>query len=200
MIHTKATARADHSAHFELALSYHPPGKPAVLTEKRRLDVSPPDSEGGYYIDWLSVFTAGDRDVLLDRTPILGQPGGVAYGGYAGLSLRLAPALRGWQFADSEGPVNKTWKEARWMSFSGTIGKVTSAAIIVLDHPKSFRHPTPWYFVARMPYFSPAVLYREPYTLPSGKSIVLKYRIVFQPGPVDREATEKQWRQFSKQE
>ena len=102
----KATPRADHSAHFELALSYHPPGKPAVLTEKRTLDVSPPAADGGYFIDWLSVFTAGDADVVLDRTPIPGQPNGVAWGGYAGLSLRLAPAMRGWQFADSEGPVN----------------------------------------------------------------------------------------------
>ena len=44
------------------------------------------------------------------------------------------------------------------------------------------------------------MLYREPYTLPSGKSILLKYRIVFQPGPVDRDAAERQWRQFAKQE
>ena len=62
-----------------------------MLTEKRTLDVSPPSADGGYFIDWLGVFTAGDADVVLDRTPILGQPNGVAYGGYAGLSLRLAP-------------------------------------------------------------------------------------------------------------
>jgi hypothetical protein len=92
----KATARADHSAHFELDLSYHPPRKPPLLTEERTLDVSPPAADGGYFIDWLGVFTAGDTDVLLDRTPILGQPNGVAYGGHAGLSLRLAPALRGY--------------------------------------------------------------------------------------------------------
>jgi hypothetical protein len=199
LVAAKATARPDHSAHFELALSYHPPGKPAVLTEKRTLEVSPPAPDGGYFIDWLSVFSAGDADVLLDRTPIPGQPGGVAYGGYAGLALRLAPALRGWQFADSEGPVNKTWKEARWMSFGGATGKGTSAAIIVLDHPESFRHPTPWHLANSLPYFSPAVLYREPYTLPARKSILLKYRILFQPRPVDRDVAERQWQQFSKQ-
>ena len=33
----------------------------------------------------------------------------------------------------------------------------------------------------------------------SEKSILLKYRIVFQPGPVDRDATERQWQQFAKQ-
>ncbi len=196
----KATARADHSAHFELALKYHPPGKPAVLTEKRTLDVSPPAADGAYFIDWLGVFTAGDTDVRLDRTPILGQPNGVSYGGYAGLSLRLAPALRGWQFADSEGPVNTASKDARWMSFAGPIGQGKSAAIIVLDHPKSFRHPAPWYLIGSMPYFSPAVLYREPYTLPARKSITLKYRILFQPAAFDRDAAERQWQQFSKHE
>ena len=200
LTHVKVTMGDGHAAQFELALSYHPPGKPAVLTEKRTLQVSPPAGDGAYFIDWLSVFTAGDADVLLDRTPILGQAKGVAWGGYAGLSLRLAPALRDWKFADSEGPVNKIWKEARWMSFGGPTGKGTSASIIVLDHPKSFRHPTPWYLLGGMPYFSPAVLYQKPYTLPAGKSILLKYRILFQPGPVDRDAAEKQWRQFAKQE
>ncbi len=51
-----------------------------------------------------------------------------------------------------------------------------------------------------MPCFSPAVLYREPFTLPARKSILLKYRILFRPSPVDRDATEKPWQQFSKQE
>ena len=195
----KVTAGDDHAAQFELALSYHPPGKPAVLTEKRTLYVSPPADDGSYFIDWLGVFTAGGADVLLDRTPILGQAKGVAWGGYAGLSLRLAPALRDWKFVDSEGPVNKVWKEARWMAFGGSIAKGTSASILVLDHPTSFRHPTLWYLLGGMPYFSPAVLYQEPYTLPARKSILLKYRIVFQPGPVDRDAAQRQWQQFAKQ-
>ena len=49
------------------------------------------------------------------------------------------------------------------------------------------------------PYFSAAVLYQEPYILPAGKIILLKYRILFQPGPMDRDAIEKQWQQFAKQ-
>ncbi len=69
-----------------------------MLTEKRTLDVSPPAADGGYFIDWLGVFTAGDADVLLDRT----------------------------------------------------------------------------YLIGSMPYFSPAVLYRQPYTLPVRKSSRIK--------------------------
>jgi len=200
LVSVEGISRPDHSARFELALSYHPPGKPAVLTEKRTLEVSPPAADGGYSIDWLSVFSAGDADVLLDRTPIPGQPGGVSWGGYAGLSLRLAPALRSGQFADSDGPVNNTAKEARWMSFSGTTKEGMSVAIIVLEHPKSFRHPTPWYLIRDMPYFSPAVLYREPYKLPVRQSMRLKYRILIQPSAVDRNAAERQWQEFARLE
>jgi hypothetical protein len=40
--------------------------------------------------------------------------------------MPLAPALRGWQFADSEGPVTKAWTQARWMSFSGRKGSGNS--------------------------------------------------------------------------
>jgi hypothetical protein len=197
LTHVKVTPMDGHAAQFELALSYHPAGQPEVLTEKRTLQVSPPAKDGSYFIDWLSVFTAGDADAVLDRVPP--RPDGRAGGGYAGLSLRLAPALRGWQFADSEGPVSAVWKKARWMSFGGPTGQGTSAAIIVMDHPTSFRHPTPWYLIGSMPYFSPALLYEAPYTLPAKKSILLKYRIIFQPGPPDRDATEKQWQQFAKQ-
>ncbi len=193
----KVDSRDDHSARIELALSYHPPGKPAVLTEKRVVEVSPPSREGSYHLDWLSTFAAGDRDVVLDRTPILGEPKGVGWGGYAGLSLRLAPALRAWEFADSEGPVKDRWKRARWISFSGPLPGGKSAAIVVLDHPTSFRHPAPWYLIQEMPYFSPAVLYQSPYTLPAGQSLTLKYRILIQAGPADRDAVERQWQRFA---
>lgn len=195
----KVDARDDHSARIELALSYHPPGKPAVLTEKRIVEVSSPSRDGAYHIDWLSTFTAADADVVLDRTPILGEPKGVSWGGYAGLSLRLAPALRQWQFADSEGLEKDRWKQARWISFSGPLPNGKSAAIVVLDHPASFRHPAPWYLIQEMPYFSPAVLYQSPYTLPAGQSLTLKYRILLQPGLADRHAIEQQWRRFAEQ-
>ncbi|NUQ64568.1 MAG: PmoA family protein [Pirellulales bacterium] len=199
LVESKASARDDHSARFDLTLSYHPPGKPAVLTEKRILEISAPNEGGAYHIDWLSTFTAGDTDVVLDRTPIPGEPNGVGYGGYAGLSLRLAPVLKTWQFSDSEGLVKDPWKQARWIAFSGPLPDGKSAAIIVLDHPKSFRHPTPWYLIQSMPYFSPAVVYLSPYTLPAGQSISLRYRILFQPALAERETVEKQWQDFARE-
>ena len=91
VVDVQATPRDDHSARFELALSYHPPGQPAVLVERRIVEVSAPTADGAYHIDWQSTFTAGEADVVLDRTPIAGEPNGVSWGGYAGLSLRLVP-------------------------------------------------------------------------------------------------------------
>jgi len=64
--------------------------EPAALTEKRSPAVSAPDENGSYYIDLLGVFTAGENDVLLDRTPIPGQKNDTPYGGYAALLLRIA--------------------------------------------------------------------------------------------------------------
>ena len=199
VVRVEATPRDDHSARFELALSYHPPGKPTVLAEKRIIEVSPPTKSGAYTIDWVSLFTAGDGDVLLDRTPILGEPNGVGYGGYAGLSFRLAPALRDWQFADRDGTIKTTSAQARWMSFSGPMKDGRSAAIAVLEHPTSFRQPTPWYLIQSMPYFSPAVLYRSPHTLSAKQSFTLKYRLLLQPGPLDRAAVEQEWQRFAQE-
>jgi hypothetical protein len=192
--------RADHSAQIDLKLSYHPPGQPPVLTEQRTLRLSAPGPDGAWQIDWLSVFRAGDADVRLDRTPILGEPQGKPYGGYAGLSFRLAPALRHWRFVGAEGPIsgpNRSNTRSRWMSFGGPLPDGKTAAIIVLQHPQSFRHPTPWYLIQDMPYFNAAVIYYQPYTLPARKELRLQYRILFQPAAVDPQAVEKQWQQFA---
>ncbi len=202
IIAVKVRTSKDSSADIEMTVSYHPPGKPAVLTEKRKLKISPPDEQGGYTIDWKSIFTAGDKDVVLDRTPVLGQPNGVAWGGYAGLSIRLANAATNWQAIDSEGHKYETEfnnAKARWLDYTvEAAGR--PAGVAVLDHPANLRHPTPWYVILGkdMRYFSPAFLFYEPYTLPAGKTLTLQYRILIHPGRTDKEHLEKEWQSFSK--
>jgi len=117
----KVIPGADHSARVEMRISYHPPGKAAVLTEERLIAVSAPDEQGQYYIDWRSTFTAGAEDVVLDRTAIPGEKGGKGWGGYAGLSVRIAEGISNWQVIDSEGRGDKQGhgKKARWMDFGG---------------------------------------------------------------------------------
>ena len=83
------------------------------------------------------------------------------------------------------------------MSFSGPLPDGKAATILVLDHSHSFRHPTAWYLVGTMPYFSPAALFYSPYVLPAGQSLSLKYRMVFLPGPLDAKAVEMAWKRFA---
>ena len=56
------------------------------------IDVSPPQADGAYCLDWTMVFTAL-TEVVLDRTPLPSEPGGKVWGGYAGLSARLSTEL-----------------------------------------------------------------------------------------------------------
>jgi len=83
----------DHSASINMDLQYHPAGESNVMTERRTVLISAPDSAGQYTIAWTSTFTAVEK-IILDRTPITGQKDGVSWGGYAGLSLRIAMVRR----------------------------------------------------------------------------------------------------------
>ncbi len=203
VVDVKATGNPDFSARIELALSYHPVDKPPVLTEKRVLEISPPDASGGYHIDWNSTFTAGERDVRMK--------GGTAGGGYAGLSARMAKDSRDWQLLDSEGrqdtasaaatAPNTHGKRARWMNCSLVdIASGRPAGLAILDHPDNLRFPSQWHCILQTThhfgYFSPAPLWSEPHTLAAGKSLPLRYRILVHAGRADRQSIEEQWKVF----
>ena len=172
-------AEAGKAARIDMTLSYHPPGKPTLLTEKRTMIVSQPDKAGVYTIDWTCTFTTGATDVHLDRTPIAGEKGGKGWGGYAGLSLRLAPALKQWAVTDSEGRKDMQihGKQARWMGFGSRTG---GGGIFVKAGASTLGVP-PWYLAKGMPYFSPAVLFAKPLTIKAGKSIEMAYTITIYP-------------------
>jgi type 1 glutamine amidotransferase len=192
----------DYSAHVEIEFSYHAPGEPAVLTEKRKLHVTPPDERGRYRIDWDSTFAAGGEDVLLDRTPIEGEPEGESWGGYAGLSVRFAESTSGWQVLDSEGRrgLDGNRMRARWLDLSVRTAGGTLGGIAVLDHPANLRSPAPWYVTmdpaVPFAYFSPAVLYYEPYVIAAGQALRLRYRVLVHPGAGDKQTLEGEWREW----
>ena len=176
----KILAKEGQPTKIDMALSYHPPGKPVVMTEKLNIVVSVPDADGVYTITWKTTFTACDKDVFLDRTPIPGEKGGKGYGGYAGLSLRLAPEQRKWPAVDSEGRKDMKihGQAARWMGF----GDKTGGGGVFVEAGKSSFGTTPrWYISKGMPYFSPAVLFAKPFTLKAGKSIDMAYTITICP-------------------
>lgn len=185
-----------------MKLSYHPKEKPAVLTEERSLTVSSIRADGGFEIDWKSVFSAVEQ-VAFDRTPIPGQKDGVAHGGYAGLSARIARELGRWEVINSENQKNLDGhgKNARWMDFTGSTTDEKTAGIAIFDHPSNPRHPAPWYLAMdkKVPfgYFGPALLFKEPLSLRAGRKLELKYRINLHSGRLDHGQLEEQWKRFA---
>jgi hypothetical protein len=95
-------------------------------------------------------------------------------------------------------------RKARWVDFS-LVDAVTGqpAGIAILDHPANLRHPSAWHAVMddKIPfgYFSPAPLFSEPYDVPAGKSITLRYRILVHPGATDTGWLDDQWRDLGRQ-
>ena len=205
-LHTvKVHLDKNYSARIEMTLSYHPPNEPPVLTEKRSLTISTPDKNGCYYIDWKSTFTAGCKDVLLDRTPPVDSKGRKRSGGYAGLSVRIAKDTSNWQVVDSAGRkgMQANAQNANWLDFTFDTPDSKSAGIAIFDHPQNLRHPTPWYVIMRentpFAYFSPAALYNKSYTLPAKNTLTLRYRILIHPGQTDKALLENQWKAFLQQ-
>jgi type 1 glutamine amidotransferase/HEAT repeat protein len=209
----KLTSNADGSARIEFELSYHPPETAPVLTENRLIEVSAPDERGVYRLDWRGTFAAGDKEVLLQ--------GGTAGGGYAGLSVRVSQATGDWVLIDSEGrrdvatdhapgntaglAVNTHGQRARWADFSLIdIATQQPCGIAILAHPLNPRHPSPWHNIlaagGRFGYFSPAMLWSEPFTLAAGQRFTLRYRVLIHPGRADREAIEREWQAFASRE
>ncbi len=187
----------DHSARVAMTVSYRPRGsKGEVLAERRLVRVTAPEADGRYRVDWTATFTAGAEDVILK--------GGTHGGGYAGLSIRLAKLTKDWQVVDSAGRANLEahGKKARWVAWSGKVPDGGAACLAMFDHPENPRHPSPWYVAVRrripFNYFSPALLFHEPLTLPAGESMTLRYRTRVHPGPADVQALEAEWKAFSK--
>jgi hypothetical protein len=177
---------ADGAAHMEMTLRYRVPDAEPLLKEQRTLRLSPPGEDDSYTLDWTSSFTAL-QDVTLDRTPLPGEPDGVWYGGYAGLSFRMANALQTPRVLPSEGDV--TWTQETYrtravaMEYSGTVDG-QEVGVAILAHSANLNAPSPWYAIQSNPmkFFSPAVLQAGPHALKAGESFTLRYRLVIHPG------------------
>ena len=185
-------------ASVSLDLAYHEPGQPPLLREHRVIDISPPDATGEYHLDWTMTFTAGAKDVDINRTPVIGDKDGVPYGGYAGLSLRFAKDLTDARTVTtrSDPPAEQptglfTEAGATAVDYSGLVAG-REAGVAFLDHPGNLNAPTPWYLIILPRNASPfhfaeaAVIYYKPHLLRAGKSFTLRYRVVVHGGRWDR--------------
>lgn len=185
----KVETQADFSAVVRLRQSYHPPGDPELLGEERVIRISAPDKDGSYTLDWQHVFTAR-------RKLTVG-----ASARYAGLSLRISKQLLKWSFLNSEGgsaDKDVHGKSARWLTYKGPLAG-GGAALTVFDHPSNPRHPTKWFIVKGMPYFSPAFVFDGPMTLAKDQKISLFYRMKVHGSAPNAKALEADYQAFAKQ-
>lgn len=199
MVSVKRAVSNEKQVRFDFVIEYAPAGSAAaVMKENRCVKLSAPDESGRYQIDWSSAFEALDKDVVLDRTPIPGQPDGQSYGGYAGLSLRMNGSVKQGTFLNSNGLAGEdaNRKPALWMIFDVPQG----GNILLMDHPSNLNHPSPWYIFASMPFVSPAVIHEAPHTIKAGEVLKLKYRLVVGSGSITKDAADKEWQAWSQQD
>jgi L-alanine-DL-glutamate epimerase-like enolase superfamily enzyme len=186
--------RGDGSARIGLRLQYASPEEGRVMSEDREILVSAVAADGGYAIDWTGRFTALAERVVLDRTPPPGQPGAKVFGGYAGLSLRLAQ-LEERGAATEGGPVTFNEQDrfrgnAAAFDYHGSLGG-RPVGVAVLDHTENLPHPdlapTPWYAIrsGAMSFVNAAVLCWQPLELARGDGFTLRYRVLVHPGRWD---------------
>jgi hypothetical protein len=183
----RIVTHADLSARIELDLVYGAAdGSIPVLRERRRVEVSTPANDGSYRLDWTMTFTASDRAVVFERTPIPGQPGGAAWGGYAGLTVRVAKEMTDWQVVNARGArgLNCHGQKAVGCDFQGQLGG-KEAGVALLDHAQNLQAPTPWYvgLDAATPFgcLIAAPLFTQGHTLEARQSFALRYRVIVHP-------------------
>jgi hypothetical protein len=113
----------------------------------------------------------------------------------AGFSVRIATSMdvdskKGGSIINSNGITDKAaWgKRAEWVDYHGPVdGKTVGVAI--LNHPKSYRHPTPWHVRTYGLFTANPFGLRSlgqgkdgSFTLKKGESIVLRHRVILHKG------------------
>jgi len=189
---------ADFSADTRMELQYHPIDSNAVMTERRSIYISPPFSDGSYFIDHDNIFNSLTDEVILDRTPIEGEPDGKSWGGYAGLSIRFNQDYTSPEIIVPT--VSENYKKNNWlyMGFKTLTGE--TAGICILQNPEYTTPTTSWYVInnPEIPffYYSPAVLFDGRIVLKKGEALHLKYRVWILPGTTGKEEIQVKYGEY----
>ncbi len=195
--------QADGRATIRLKLSYVNPSGATDMTELRELQVSAPTADGGFSIDWWARFTVGDKDLVLDRTPMPGEPGGAVNGGYAGLSARMVPLPVTMSVVTTAGPVeqfvsNRARPNAAAVACNFSDGARDIGSLAFFSDPANTAPDAPWYIIdsKQMPFICQALLAPKPRPVPAHGEFTLRYRIAVSPKArtqAELEAGQKQW-------
>lgn len=143
-----------------------------ILDEVRQLNISPPDRDGSYYIDYEFSFTALADEVVLDRTPIMGEPGGQSWGGYTGLSIRYSQELPDSAIIIPDNKQSASKNDYMYMGFHSKTRDTDGLSIFT--HPRFSTKSTSWYVTtnSKLPFFYFLNLLPSDTTITSGYSFI----------------------------
>ncbi len=165
-----------------------------LMEDERRLTFS--EAGGAIVIDY-------DIDLKAVKDISLGEAKD------AGLSVRVAHSMcvdagEGGKIVNSLGDEDgKAWgKRAEWCCFYGPVeGEILG--VTMMNHPESYRHPTPWH--ARTYGLFTANAFMDPeneteeavIALKKGETITLRHRILFHEGDAKAAGIESRWKEYA---
>jgi hypothetical protein len=187
----RVSTRLDGSALLNLEISYHPwkSADSVVMKETRTIKTTAPADDGSYTIDFEHKFTAV-KDIVLERTPPQTSPGGVSWGGYAGLSVRFDQSLSDPSYFSNEKDSLASGTRAGWVAanLKNVAGKTVQ--MVILENSSNTRFPTPWYCINRPAekfwYYNAAILYHEGLKMKKGETMTLGYTVLVPAKPMTR--------------
>lgn len=184
------TTHDDGSAEIKMNLRYVSPSNEAVvlIAEQREIKVSAPKADGSITIDWSAKFTAGETELLLDRTHMPGEPHGAVNGGYAGFSMRVAQVPAKDEFLTIEGPVEKYESDRARPNSKAAACNITqngrTDGVAILSLASNVGGDSPWYISnsEKMRWFEPALIAPAAKKVAPHETFTWKFRVITKSG------------------
>ena len=162
-----------------------------MLTENRRITLYDAGDARRNLLTWESELTAPTRDVVLGPT----EGRDVSY---YGLGLRTPREMDGGAIFDAngkEGEANVLGDDARWCAYVGP--NEPKRGFVMFDHPANPRYPTGWFVMsAGFGYMTASLVCHEPFALPVGKPLRLRYGVCAFDGAPTAEQVERWYQEW----
>jgi type 1 glutamine amidotransferase len=195
---TDILKNTDYSADISMVLEYKPADGNTVMNEMRNIHISAPSETGEYFMDYEFIFEPIADQVILDRTPITGEPEGQSWGGYSGLSVRFSQNFDSPEIIVPSDSIDYRKNKWFYMGFNTLNGD--KAGISIFPDPVNTTKTTSWYIFndPKIPffYYSPAVLYDGRIILKKGDRLILKYRVWMLSGEKTKGSLDSKYNQY----
>jgi len=162
-----------------------------MLTENRRLTLYHTGDATRNLLTWESELTAPTRDLTLGPT----EGRDVSY---YGLGLRTPREMDGGAIFDANGKEGEQavlGDDARWCAYVGP--NEPKRGFVMFDHPSNPRYPTGWFVMsAGFGYMTASLVCHQPFPLPTGKPLRLRYGVCAFDGAPTAEQVERWYREW----